>query len=290
MRKEDEMYDLILRIGNNDSRIRAIYMNGSRTNPTAKKDIFQDYDVVYVVNETKPFITNDDWIKSFGDILYMQYPDGKPNKDNENSEFYGWLMQFTDGNRIDLHVESVNHALESIHDDSLCKILLDKDRMFTIINESTLKKWYVKMPSYIDFNKCCTEFWWCTNNVCKGLWREEITYVLDMVNFVVRKELERLLGWKAQADSPFAIAVGKSSKYLHKYISKSDYEGYLGTYFDADISKAWEKLYLMCDLFEEVERYVANKLNFSINQEEINGARIFINQVRHLPKDATDIF
>ena len=36
-------------------------------------------------------------------------------------------MQFRDGNRIDLHVESITHAKEHISDDKLCKILLDKD-------------------------------------------------------------------------------------------------------------------------------------------------------------------
>ena len=56
MRTEKEMYDLILNIANNDERIRAVYLNGSRTNPNVPKDIFQDYDVVYVVTETKPFI------------------------------------------------------------------------------------------------------------------------------------------------------------------------------------------------------------------------------------------
>lgn len=45
MRTEKEMYDLILNIANNDERIRAVYLNGSRTNPNVPKDIFQDYDV-----------------------------------------------------------------------------------------------------------------------------------------------------------------------------------------------------------------------------------------------------
>jgi len=42
MRTEKEMLDLILGVANRDSRIRAVYMNGSRANPNVKKDIFQD--------------------------------------------------------------------------------------------------------------------------------------------------------------------------------------------------------------------------------------------------------
>ena len=40
--------------------VRAVYLNGSRTNPNAPKDRFQDYDVVYVVNDTKPYYENHD--------------------------------------------------------------------------------------------------------------------------------------------------------------------------------------------------------------------------------------
>lgn len=53
MRTEQEMLNLILSIAKNDEQIHAVYMNGSRTNPNADKDIFQDYDIAYVVDETK---------------------------------------------------------------------------------------------------------------------------------------------------------------------------------------------------------------------------------------------
>ena len=48
MRSEQEMYDLIVRTAGNDDRVRAVIMNGSRANPNAPRDIFQDYDIVYV--------------------------------------------------------------------------------------------------------------------------------------------------------------------------------------------------------------------------------------------------
>ena len=47
MRTENEMYDLILGVAKSDVRIKAVYMNGSRTNEKVPKDIFQDYDIVY---------------------------------------------------------------------------------------------------------------------------------------------------------------------------------------------------------------------------------------------------
>ncbi len=78
MRSEEETYGLIMDIAKADERILAVYMNGSRTNPNVPKDLFQDYDIVYVVKETKTFIEDKDWIHKFGEILYMQYPDEYP--------------------------------------------------------------------------------------------------------------------------------------------------------------------------------------------------------------------
>ncbi len=40
MRSQSEMMDLILGVAKKDERIRAVYLNGSRANPNAPKDIF----------------------------------------------------------------------------------------------------------------------------------------------------------------------------------------------------------------------------------------------------------
>lgn len=46
MRSEKEMFDLILKVAKEDERVRAVYMNGSRTNPNGAsilKTIFQNH-------------------------------------------------------------------------------------------------------------------------------------------------------------------------------------------------------------------------------------------------------
>ena len=184
MRSEEEIYRLLIDIAKSDDRILAAYMNGSRTNPNVPKDIFQDYDIVYVVRETKTFIEDKDWIHRFGKILYMQYPDESPYYPSDKENSYAWLMQFEDGVRIDLTVQSTQFALEHIHDDKLCRILLDKENLLPEIPKSTDEDYYVKKPTDAQFQACANEFWWCSNNIAKGLWREEMPYVQDMANFV----------------------------------------------------------------------------------------------------------
>ena len=290
MRNEKEMYELILSIANNDNRIHAVYMNGSRVNKNIKNDIFQDYDIVYVVNETSSFIEDKKWIENFGEILYMQYPDESPYYPSNKEKSYGWLMQLADGNRIDLHVETIESAKENIFSDKLCKILLDKDGILPQIPEATDKDYWVKRPNKEEYIATCNEFWWCSNNIAKGLWREEIPYVQDMANFIVRKQLEKMLSWKIGIITRFSVSVGKSAKYMNKWLDKSDWESYLATYFSSNIEEIWESVMIMCDLFENTAIFVGKELGYEYNSLEGRKAKEFLKHVRQLSKDASEIY
>lgn len=290
MRTKQEMQELILNTAKEDERIRAVYMNGSRTNVSVPKDIFQDYDIVYVVTDTTPFIQDKTWIDRFGERLFMQYPDEHPDFPSDKENFYGWLMQFKDGNRIDLHVESISHAKENILNDKLCEILLDKDNLLPEIPKSTDEDYWVKCPSKEQYLCTCNEFWWCLNNVAKGLWREEIPYVQDMLNFNVRKQLEKMLSWKIGIETDFSVSVGKSAKYMYRWLSEVEWNTYLGTYCAGTVEDCWNGVFQMCDLMEKTAIYVGEQLRYEYNQEEGNSCRGFLEHVKELPKDATEIY
>jgi len=95
------MIDLIKKFAEQDERIRAVGMNGSRTNLKVPKDPFQDYDIVYFVTDIESFINSADWIKMFGELMIMQRPDHSVLYPSNRYQ-YAYLMLFTDGNRIDL--------------------------------------------------------------------------------------------------------------------------------------------------------------------------------------------
>jgi len=40
-------------------RIRAVIMSGSRANPNARRDLFQDFDIVYLVTDVDSFRDDD---------------------------------------------------------------------------------------------------------------------------------------------------------------------------------------------------------------------------------------
>ena len=291
MRTEKEMFDLIINTAIEDPRIRAVYMNGSRTNPNAQKDIFQDYDIVYVVNNTQPFIDDKAWIDRFGQRLYMQYPeDNVLFPDNDISRCYGWLIQFADGNRLDLHVQTVDYTLENIEKDRLCQILLDKDGILPVMPEATDADFYVRRPEEPQFLACCNEFWWCLNNVAKGLWRKEIPYVQDMLGLCIRPELVRILSWKIGCNYDFAVSVGKSGKYMYRYLSETQWQDFLKTYADVNVENIWNSVEIMCRLFDTTARDVADALGFHYNAKEAAASWEYLHHVRTLPPDAESVF
>ena len=286
MRSENEMYNLILEVAKNDDRIKAVYMNGSRTNENVPKDIFQDYDVVYVAEDTKSFIEDKGWIKVFGEILYMQYPDENPYYPSDKENSYGYLMQFADGVRIDLTVQSVNYALHHIQDDKLCRILLDKDNILPETEAATDCQYWVKKPAKEQYLATCNEFWWCTNNIAKGLWRKEIPYVQDMTNHVVRPQLIKMLDWKAGILTGWTVSTGKSSKYLYRWLPEEEWRMLLSTYFDDNIEHAWQSVFNMCELFGNTARFVGERSGWEYNEEEGKAAYDFLKYVHQLSKKA----
>lgn len=290
MRSEQEMYDLIIGTAKADERIRAVYMNGSRTNPNVPKDLFQDYDIVYVVTETKPFYADRHWIDRFGERLFMQIPDELDRSLGKEADFdkcYGWLIQFADGNRLDLHVEPVWNV--NVEEDKLCRVLLDKDGILPEMPCPTDEAYCVKKPSEAEYYAVCNEFWWCLNNVAKGLWREELPYVHDMMSAVVRPQLIRILSWKIGFETDFGVSVGKSAKYMYRWLKPKIWQRFLHTYGGVTAEEIWEAVFIMCDLFDETAPEVGKRLGCGYREQEAVNSRLWLERVKNTPKDAKEI-
>lgn len=281
MRDEREMMELIINTAKEDERIRAVFMNGSRTNVNAPKDKFQDYDINYIVTETKSFYEDVHWIELFGEILYMQCPeaaDAAMGIECDLDSCYGWLVQFADGNRLDLHVKTLDKC--DILDDKLCIILLDKDGILPEVTAPSDEDHWVRKPELAEYLIVCNEFWWCLNNVAKGLWRYEIPYTQDMLNMHVRPQLVKVMSWKAGMINDFKVSVGKSGKYLYRWFSEDTWEKFLSTYCGGIAGEMWRAVFLMCDLFDEIATDVGNCLGYGYNEEEAANSRSYLENVR----------
>lgn len=284
MRSEQEMFNLILSVAQADERVRAVYMNGSRANPNIKKDIYQDYDMVYVVSETKSFLNNKDWISVFGEIAIVQEPDNNDFSWGINANFdrsYTWLMLFKDGVRIDLRIQIKEVMLEEYTKDSLTIPLLDKDNCLPQIPPSNDRDYYVKRPTEPQYKGCCNEFWWCLNNVAKGIVRDQLTYAMWMYNVVVRDMLVKMIEWYIGINNEFSVTVGMSGKYFKNYLPKEIYNMYAKTYSDNDYNNFWEAIFIACRLFRTVAQPVAENLGYTYNISEDMNMTEYLNRMKN---------
>ncbi|MBS4174796.1 aminoglycoside 6-adenylyltransferase [Bacillus sp. FJAT-49736] len=292
MRSEKEMFDLLLGIAREDERIRAVYMNGSRTNPNVPRDIFQDYDIVYVVTETGSFINDANWIQIFGELLIIQEPDKNDKLLGRNTNFdksYGYLMLFTDGNRIDLHIETKESMLEGYTKDKLTVPLLDKDDILPPIPAPSDIDYHVKKPIEPMFLGSCNEFWWCLQNVAKGIWRDELPYAKQMFEYIIRGELDKMVSWWIGTKTDFQVSAGKMGKYFKKYLPAAYWDMYEKTYSDHDYDNFWDSIFIACELFRTLAKDVADYFSYSYSVDDDKNMSQYLMYIRNLPSDASEI-
>lgn len=283
MRTEQEMMELILRVAEEDERIRAVYMNGSRADPNAPKDRFQDFDIVYLVRETGSFLADPGWIDVFGERLILQCPDEMDRILGEKTDFtqkFTYLMQFADGNRIDLRIAVWDFVREDYLADTLVIPLLDKDGVLPPAPPSSDRLYWVRKPTEDQFFCCCNEFWWVSLYAAKGLWRQELLYALDHLNLYIRPQLLRLLSWQAGESHGYSISVGKCCKYLDRYLPDQIWRRLLRTYPAAGQEEIWDALAETCRLFDDTAVKLAESLGYSYNVEEARRCLEYLEKVR----------
>ena len=291
MRSEKEMFDVILGVAQKDERIRAVYMNGSRTNPKAPRDIFQDYDIVYVVTETASFIQDDKWKDVFGKLLMIQEPDKNDLGDGLTMDFarsYGYLMLFTDGNRIDLQIETKAAMMDRYVSDTLTIPLLDKDNCLPLIPAPSDIDYHVKKLSEALFMSCCNEFWWCLQNVAKGIWRDELPYAKLMYENTTRASLDKMVSWWIGTMYDFQVSTGTMGKYFKNLLPESHWEMYKGTYSDANYANVWESIFIACDLFRILAKHITEFFKYTYPEDDDSAMTVYLKQVRELSVHAKE--
>ena len=288
MRSKQEMMDLILNTAKNDPRIRAVIMNGSRVNPNAPVDIFQDYDIIYVVTEVEPYVRNLDWISRFGERLIVQMPDDMDDLPRAEGSPYAYLMQFADGNRIDLTIYPLA-KLDQMEDDSLSLLLLDKDGIIPPFEPPSERTYLPQPPTAKHFAHCCNEFWWVAPYVAKGLWRQEFPYARHMFE-VVREGLMQMITWHIGMKTDFQVNPGKNGKYFRRYLSDAQWDRLVQTYADGRYEHTWDALDALCDLFHQFAVEVAQQFGFDYPQVDETRVWAFLRHIRTLPRDAKEIY
>ncbi|WP_197723891.1 aminoglycoside 6-adenylyltransferase [Methylomusa anaerophila] len=135
-------------------------------------------------------------------------------------------------------------------------------------------------PRHSFFYSCCNNFWWCLNNVAKGIARDELPYVMHMLNEVVRAELHYMIEWYIGIQHGFNLSTGKNGKYFKQYLPPELYAQYAATYSGSNYTDIGTAVDVMCDLFHTIALAVAAHFDFIYRQEEEDGMREYLRMVK----------
>lgn len=240
-----------------------VIQNGSRVNPSVSPDEYADYDIIVGCSNPKKYIDSNEWIDEFGDLLIIQ-----KNECQENDVSWPiFLMQFKDGLRIDLQYYP-GDGIKKYFEDSLSKIILDKNGIFKIQFEPSEKSYIVKKPNEEKYNREVNNFWWCLINVGKGLARKELTYSRFMYEAIVRNNFLNIVGWYAGINNNWEINCGKFGKFINRYIDIDIWEQIEKTYFTDTIDEFWESIVNAGNLIKMMDRKIRVVLNIEKPKED----------------------
>lgn len=288
MRSEQEIFQLIHEFIIRDENIRAAVLNGSRANPNARRDPFQDFDVACLVRDVHPYLRNWDIVRFFGDPMIVQLPEDMSDPSADGDGHYSYLMQFMDGNRIDLSFFPPNQW-ERPTKDSLCVPVFDKDGILANLPPSSEKDYLPKPPTEKQFQDCCNEFWWVSPYVAKGLWRSELIYSMPLLE-VVREQMMKMLHWNFGLNTNFQKSAGKLGKNFKDVFEPRIMAQIEQTYPDANFEHIWDSLFVMGDLFRHAAREVASAHGFEYPQGDDERVSAYLRHVKELPRDASEIY
>ena len=193
IRTEAEMFSLVLEFARSDDRIRAVVMNGSRANPSAERDIFQDYDIAFFVTDVEPFREESRVVPYFGVPLLVETVEDQVYRPGLRDGRYTYNVQFIDGNRIDMAFFPVE-MLERRPFDSLTRVLLDKDGLIPDLPNPSERSHFITEPTQKLYDDCCNTFCFTLgSHIPKILWRRKLPLLKCNVERL-RQDLVLMLG------------------------------------------------------------------------------------------------
>ena len=256
MRTDQEMLELILETAKK-LQVDAVALSGSRTDSKAQKDKFQDYDVVYVVDNLDNLTSDLAWLDQFGTRIIEQH--------NILGNRRLYLMLFEDGNRIDLTLCPKDHINEWVDSEAGFTVLVDEKDLFKSYSPSPQRFW-ISPASKTDFEKSCNEFWWVSAYVVKGICRKQVIYATDHLYGICQQELLKILAWQVARDRG-VVDIGKNYKYLFNYLPVEKEKEFSNLLDFSSLDKITQSLLATIQLFQQEAQYLAQKMGFKYEKE-----------------------
>jgi aminoglycoside 6-adenylyltransferase len=263
MRSEAEVLDALVAWAERSDNILALRMTGSRGNSTGISDDLSDYDIEVFVRDRTPFVTDDSWIHTFGEVM-VRWP-------LRPSPTFGeaWITQlvlYCDGIRIDFQItDRAPGEMPSLG--GAYRVLADKEKAFTeqMPEENPFR---LRPPDEAAYMERVNAFWWDIVYVPKALCRDELNLAKRMLEGTIRfDKLQPLIEWYIGVTAGWDVHTGLSGRYFKRYLSPDLWQQYERTFAGATLDDNWQALFATIDFTRTVATAVAQAMSFEYPSE-----------------------
>lgn len=286
----DPMIEKLVRWGEEREDVRAMILTSSMASQKAALDPFSDYDVIVVVRDILPYLTDDSWLEDFGSVLVV-YRD--PVRVKHGYKCFARITQYDD-TKIDFTIYPAGlmqvitaeaRRLKRLEDDLDIgyRVLLDKDGL----PAPTYTAYIPSPPSEAEYLEHIELFFHEATYAVKNFWRGELLPARYFTEEMLKQaHLLPMLEYKMEIDHGWSLKTGVLGKGIQKYLPPELLEELAHTYSGPGFDGIWEVFYRTVDLFRKVAIEVGEKLGYAYPYELDRRAMAYFRKVEALPKDA----
>jgi len=273
------------------SPIRAMLLTSTRAIPDAPIDALSDYDVILVVQDIHPFVTDRTWLNDLGEVLVVYWDPVHPDP-VIGLDTCGNVTQYADGLKIDftlwpvaLFQQIVAAPVLPAELDAGYRVLLDKDHLTATLRPPTYMAYVPKPPSLATYQTLINDFLSDAPYVAKCLWRDELLPAKWCLDYDMKHVyLRQMLEWRMEIDHDWSVSAGFLGKGLKSHLSPDLWAHVEQTYAGAPIADNWYALAHTMALFRQVAVEVGTHLGYAYPDDLHQRVSAYVEQIKRLER------
>ena len=262
MRDISTVMGLILDIAKNDSRIRAVFQTGSRVNPLVNRDIMQDYDIIYCVQDVASFANDDSFLAPMGEAILVHRPDAMKTLGRVPTDRFTYSCLFEDGVKVDFIFYPIEKISTLITTETLLLLLMDKDNLIQQLAVSSDVGYRAVRPTKNEFEEVTAEFFYRVIEMTPYLYRKQTIGAFYAYGELLAM-LNRMLSWFIANEKDYKVNLGKNFRDAAKNLDDEYRQIYTDVYPSLDPEEFWKSLFAACTLFRKLGLILSERLDYN---------------------------
>jgi len=257
-----------------EKSIRAVILVGSRATDLPVDEL-SDYDLSIFLKDDSQFIQNDQWLSKIGKVWVCVHE----KIYWENREVPTRLVIFEGGVKVDFAfypLEIMQKLCSSLP--SEYRIILDKDEIAQK-PQPRIKSYHTNKPTELEFLNVIKEFWFEAYHVAVYLKRGDLWSAKVRSEGIRQNFLLKMIEWDELSRHDWNYAIPPMGKSMQTWVCEKTWNALFGTFAHFDEQDSWQALHNIMELFRNLAKETAQKLEFKYPLDVDQNICEFINRL-----------